>query len=82
MHSVTVLFGRVVILLLPLLCAGEAASSYGIYVGRSLTADGSVFLGGSGDEVSSHWLEIVAARTHPPGDTMSRHDYRQVNCRE
>lgn len=46
-------------------------ASYGIYVGRNLTADGSVFLGGSGDEVSSHWLEIVPARDHPRGATIT-----------
>ena len=50
--------------------AMPASASYGIYVGRNLTADGSVFLGGSGDEVSSHWLEIVPARNHPDGATI------------
>ena len=53
-----------------LLAAAPAWSSYGIYVGRNLTADGSVFLGGSGDEVSSHWLEIVPAQDHPAGETI------------
>ena len=48
-----------------------AEASYAIYVGRDLTADGSVFLGGSGDEVSSHWLEIVPARQHDKGATIS-----------
>jgi hypothetical protein len=38
-----------------------AYGSYAIYVGKNLTTDGSVFIGGSGDEVSSHWLEIVPA---------------------
>ena len=38
-----------------------AFGSYGIYVGKNLTADGSVFLAGYGDEPSSHWLEIVPA---------------------
>ncbi|MDX1500588.1 MAG: C69 family dipeptidase [Woeseiaceae bacterium] len=59
--------------LLPVLLAvacSPALASYGIYVGRNLTADGSVFLGGSGDEVSSHWLEIVPARDHPAGATI------------
>lgn len=45
--------------------------SYGIYVGRDYTGDGSVLLGGSGDEVSSHWLEIVPGKDHPLGETMS-----------
>ena len=47
-----------------------AMASYGIYVGSGLTEDGSVFLGGSGDEVSGHWLEIVPGRTHEPGATI------------
>lgn len=34
--------------------ADLAQASYGIYVGKNLTEDGSVFLGGSGEEVSSH----------------------------
>jgi hypothetical protein len=34
-----------------------AFASYAIYVGKNLTTDGSVLIGGSGDEVSSHWLE-------------------------
>ena len=48
-----------------------AWASYGIYIGRNLTADGSVYLGGSGDEVSSHWLEIVPARDHVEGATFT-----------
>lgn len=48
-----------------------AQKSYGIYVGRDHTEDGSVLLGGSGDEVSSHWLEIVPRKDHPPGATMT-----------
>ncbi|MDZ7826481.1 MAG: C69 family dipeptidase [Gammaproteobacteria bacterium] len=39
--------------------------------GRDLTADGSVLLGGTGEEVSSHWLEIVPARTHAEDATIS-----------
>ncbi len=71
MQPVTVLFSRALLLLAAVLGAGESVASYGIYVGRNLTADGSVFLGGSGDEVSSHWLEVVAAATHAPGATIS-----------
>lgn len=71
MRPVTDLFCRALILLLPFACAGQADASYGIYVGKNLTADGNVFLGGSGDEVSSHWLEIVAAAMHPPGTTIT-----------
>ena len=40
------------------------SASYGIYVGKNLTIDGSVFLAGYGDEPSSHWLEIVPRRKH------------------
>lgn len=47
-----------------------AEASYAIYVGKNLTEDGSVLIGGSGDEVSSHWLEIVAARQYPAGTTV------------
>lgn len=71
MQPVTTIISRALILLVSVLCAGEACASYGIYVGRNLTADGSVFLGGSGDEVSGHWLEIVAAATYPRGTTMT-----------
>lgn len=51
-------------LLLPLL-AMPAAASYAYYVGSNLTEDGSVLLGGTGEEPSSHWLEIVPRRQHP-----------------
>lgn len=44
--------------------------SYGIYVGKDLTAEGSVFLAGYGDEPSSHWLEIIPARKHAAGATI------------
>ena len=48
----------------------EAEASYAIYIGKNLTEDGSVLIGGSGDEVSSHWLEIVPAREFPAGTTI------------
>lgn len=50
--------------------ATGADASYAYYVGRNLTDDGSVMLGGTGEEVSSHWLEIVPARDHPEGTTI------------
>lgn len=53
-----------------LVAAPAARASYGIYVGRNLTADGSVFLGGTGDEPSSHWLEIVPRTNHAAGETI------------
>lgn len=52
------------------LVVDSAQASYGIYVGKNCTADGSVFLGGYGDEPSSHWLEIVPRREHPAGATI------------
>jgi len=60
-----------ILALAALLASQQGLASYGIYVGRNLTADGNVFLGGSGDEVSSHWLEIVPAQTHADGATIT-----------
>ena len=45
--------------------------SYGIYVGRNLTADGFAYLAGYGDEPSSHWLGIGPRATHPEGSTLT-----------
>lgn len=45
--------------------------SYGIYIGRNLTADGIAYLAGYGDEPSSHWLEINPARRHEPGSAIT-----------
>lgn len=45
--------------------------SYGIYIGRTHTADGHAWLAGYGDEPSGHWLEIAARETHPPGATVA-----------
>lgn len=45
--------------------------SYGIYIGRNLTADGVAYLAGYGDEPSSHWLEINPRRTHEAGSTIT-----------
>jgi len=41
--------------------------SYSIYVGKNLTANGNVLVGGYGDEPSSHWLEIIPEQTYPSG---------------
>ncbi|MDZ7780059.1 MAG: C69 family dipeptidase [Gemmatimonadota bacterium] len=46
------------------------AKSIALYVGRNLTEDGSVLLGGFGHEPSSHWYEITPARTFPSGTTI------------
>lgn len=45
--------------------------SYGLYVGKNLTGTGHAFLGGYGDEPSSHWLEIIEAAAHKPGSTVT-----------
>ncbi len=48
----------------------SAWASYAIFVGKNLTADGSTLIGGTGDEPSSHWLEIVPRASHPAGSTI------------
>jgi dipeptidase len=47
------------------------SASYAFYVGKSLTHDGSVMLGGTGEEVSSHWLEMFPARNHDADETIT-----------
>ncbi len=44
--------------------------SYGIYIGKNHTADGIAYLGGYGDEPSSHWLEVVERKQHSEGTTI------------
>ena len=46
------------------------SKSYGLYVGKELTASGDTLLAGSGEEVSSHWLEIVPRQEHGPDETI------------
>ncbi|HEY2252373.1 MAG TPA: C69 family dipeptidase, partial [Planctomycetaceae bacterium] len=69
------LFRRVACLLVAAVPAATyapcACASYCVYVGKNLTVDGSVFLGGYGDEPSSHWLEIVPRKEHPAGTTVT-----------
>jgi dipeptidase len=62
---------RILVLLATFSHVVNATASYAIYVGKNLTEDGSVFIGGSGDEVSSHWLEVVPAKDHPGGATIT-----------
>jgi dipeptidase len=60
------------LLAITFLCLAKISSaSYGFYVGKALTADGSVMLGGTGEEVSSHWLQIFPAKDHPPNATIT-----------
>lgn len=51
--------------------ASPAAASYAFYVGKNLTADGSVLVGGTGEEVSSHWLQLFPAQDHPANATIT-----------
>ncbi|MCU9847176.1 C69 family dipeptidase [Defluviimonas sp. WL0024] len=44
--------------------------SYAIYIGRNHSRTSHAWLGGYGDEPSSHWLEIVPAADHPAGATI------------
>ena len=45
--------------------------SYALYIGKNHTSDGAPYLGGYGDEPSSHWLEIVPRRQRAPGATVT-----------
>jgi dipeptidase len=44
--------------------------SYAIYIGKNHSRTGRAWLGGYGDEPSSHWLEIVPAAAHSDGATI------------
>ena len=58
--------------LVALCCISQPSfASYAIYVGKNLTTDGSVLIGGSGDEVSSHWLEVVPGAAHSEGASIA-----------
>ena len=48
----------------------QVIASYAFYVGSDLTASGSVMLGGTGEEVSSHWLQLFPAVDHKPNETI------------
>ncbi|KAJ4229066.1 hypothetical protein NW759_003789 [Fusarium solani] len=60
-----------IVLAATLSLACPASASYAFYVGKNLTKDGSVIVGGTGEEVSSHWLQLFPARDHPPNATIS-----------
>jgi len=42
----------------------------GVIVGKSLTADGSVLIGQTGDESSSHWVDLVPRMKHEVGEVI------------
>ncbi|KAL6242026.1 hypothetical protein RBB50_010937 [Rhinocladiella similis] len=48
-----------------------ANASYAFYVGSSLTASGDILIGGTGEEVSGHWVQIFPAAEHPPNATIT-----------
>ncbi|KAK8046844.1 hypothetical protein PG996_014908 [Apiospora saccharicola] len=54
-----------------LLIAESVHASYAFYVGKDLTADGVVMVGGTGEEVSSHWLQVFPAADHAPNATIT-----------
>ncbi|KAM5343578.1 hypothetical protein ACJ41O_012115 [Fusarium nematophilum] len=60
-----------IVLAATLSLARPASASYAFYVGKNLTKDGSVLVGGTGEEVSSHWLQLFPARDHPPNATVT-----------
>lgn len=62
---------QLVPLLLLLSAPSPASASYAFYVGKNLTATGAVLLGGTGEEVSSHWLQLFPARDHPANATVT-----------
>ena len=39
-------------------------ASYAFYIGKNLTKEGAALIGGTGEEVSSYWLEISPAKNH------------------
>ncbi len=49
----------------------ESKHCTGVYVGKNLTADGSVLLGQLGDESSSHWIEVIPHRSWEAGAVLS-----------
>lgn len=50
--------------------SGGPSKSYGLFVGKNLTAGGDTLMAGSGEEVSSHWLEVVPGAKHPRDATI------------
>lgn len=45
--------------------------SYAFYVGKNRSESGHVLLGGTGEEPSSHWLDIVPHQQHTPDETIT-----------
>jgi hypothetical protein len=49
----------------------STTASYAFYVGRDLTALNATLVGGTGEEVSSHWLQIFPAANHTSNATIT-----------
>ena len=69
-HRKSVWTGATVAVLVAFMAGPPVFASVGLYVGKNLTADGSVLLGGYGDEPSSHWLAIIPRLKHDGGATI------------
>lgn len=54
-----------------LLLSKAASASYAFYVGKNLTANNAVLVGGTGEEVSSHSLQLFPARNHSANATIT-----------
>lgn len=54
-----------------LLLIAPALASHAFYVGKDLTSNGATLVGGTGEEVSSHWLQIFPAADHAPNATIT-----------
>lgn len=50
---------------------GTTSASYAFYVGKHLSSTNATLLGGTGEEVSSHWLQIFPAADHAPNSTLT-----------
>lgn len=53
------------------ICCVPVTASYSFYVGKNLTESGSVLVGGTGEEVSGHWLKIYPALDHASNETIT-----------
>lgn len=62
-------FTLTTLLSLQFISGGKA--SYAFYIGKELSASGHTMLGGTGEEVSSHWLQIFPAADHPANSTIT-----------
>ena len=45
--------------------------NYGLYIGKNVSQTGHAWIGGYGDEPSSHWLEVEPHRQHVSDATIT-----------